>query len=194
MFSLKRVLLISFSIAVSMVALGIWPEQFSRSANSQVTVCSGQILELNKVSQQISCTSGFYSLHDQIPMSSDGDEISGVVELFGTVNVGRHPYYDVAEHIDRVEKVIKQIKFLADWSDVSSQSDDRVVSVMERIAVLNNERESLYAHLDDSLVDGSITSTQYDFYSSQWIAPTWKGLASASSGLDQAINNRTFAK
>ncbi|MBI3633855.1 MAG: hypothetical protein HY226_06245 [Candidatus Vogelbacteria bacterium] len=97
---------------------------------------------------------------------------------------------DLDGHITRVEEVTNQINSLADWSDVSSQDDGRVVLVMRRVGVLNNEREALYKHLDSCLSQEIITPAEHEFISTFFIAPAWRNLANASSRLDTAIDFR----
>ncbi len=95
---------------------------------------------------------------------------------------------DLGGHIDRVGAITKQIVCLADWSDVSSQDDERVVSALKRVGVLNNEREALYSYLSDCVASEIITPDEHEFISSTWIAPAWRSLADASTRLDMAIS------
>ncbi len=212
MLSFKSVLMIGYYFATVLIAFGFWTDPFKVQPGEPVKVSWEKFAvqdlpttEWHVASEQVSCTSGVnhgsYTIigsADPIPMSTDGDIAKGLSNLFDydekdSVFSPAPTCDDLGGHIDRVDAITKQIISLADWSDVSSQADERVAEAMKQVGVLNSEREGVYTHLDNCVTLDKITPDEHEFISTMWIVPAWRQLANASSRLDLAISFRSLS-
>ena len=100
---------------------------------------------------------------------------------------------DLYAHVRRVNEFSRQIYFLARYSDISSESDERLVEISKRAELLDLERREILKRLFSEISASPVASFlgYYEMVVDSTLLTAWKTLAYNDVGLARAIEARS---